>query len=92
MTLLRLTHAEWVHLAGIKSYSGNGAKFSEMTDPYRTAVMSSLVRKGLVQSAEQSECVRGERRAYWRIYKITPEGLARLEAGPGNVTGADLIS
>lgn len=81
-----LTNAEWLHLAAIKSYSNDGAVYSEMTSPYRTAVMSSLVRKGLVTSASQSECVRGERRVFWRIYKITGSGLSRLAVGVESVT------
>ena len=76
---LPLTYAEWVHLVGVKAFCGSD-KYNEMTGGYRTTVLSSLVRKGLVASREQSEQVRGEPRTRWRIYKITTAGLKRLES------------
>lgn len=84
--VVHLTNAEWVHLCGVKMYSHEGSRLTEMTGRYRTAVLSSLVRKGLIQSHAQSEQVRGERRAYWRPYKITSAGLARLAHGAENVS------
>lgn len=41
---------------------------------------ATLVRWGLLQSVDQSEQVRGERRVHWRIYRITAAGLTALEA------------
>lgn len=37
-----------------------------------------LVRHGLLESTEQSERVRGERRTFWRIYRITEAGRQAL--------------
>ena len=42
------------------------------------AALYPLVRSGLLLSFENSERVRGERRVYWREYRLSPVGRAAL--------------
>ena len=62
-----------------------GAKLKTAPELNATpAQCGALVRRGLLESFEQSEQVRGERRTYYKLYRITEAGLTALQSEPQN--------
>lgn len=75
----------WLHLLrSIQSYSRGGARtVTAQQLGVSPAALSPLVKGGLLMSFENSERVRGERRAYWREYKLSDAGRAALAEHDG---------
>lgn len=72
-----MTPAQRAALEWFKPYVD---RWGDRPSPVSSATAGGLVRRGWLRSTLQSERVRGERRTTWSLYKITPEGLAALEA------------